>query len=51
MRPQSLKDTSDQALLTLLRSLKATQDPAEIDQLSEQLERLIFHKQYENVKG
>jgi hypothetical protein len=37
--------TSDNALLALLKRIKATDDPTEIKQLSDQLERVIFHKQ------
>ncbi len=37
--------TSDNALLALLKRIKATDDPTEIKQLSNQLERVIFHKQ------
>lgn len=39
-------DTSDHAVLELLKSLKAARDLAEIRSLSDRLERLIFHKQY-----
>jgi hypothetical protein len=39
-------DTSDNAVLTLLKRIKATDDQNEIRQLSDQLERVIFHKQY-----
>jgi hypothetical protein len=42
-------DTSDNAVLTLLKRLKASNDPNEVRQLSDQLERVIFHKQYENA--
>lgn len=42
-------DTSDQALLTLLTRLRATNDPIEVRQLSSQLERVIFHKQFKNA--
>lgn len=38
--------TSDNALLALLKRIKATDDPTEIKQLSGQLERVIFHKQF-----
>jgi hypothetical protein len=37
---------SDNALLALLKRIKATDDPTEIKQLSDQLERVIFHKQF-----
>jgi hypothetical protein len=33
----------------LLDRLKATIDPAEIGQLSEQIERIVFHKQFTNA--
>ena len=46
--PITVADTSDDALLALLKRIKATDNPAEIRQLSDQLERVIFHKQYEN---
>lgn len=42
----STMDTSDKAVLTLLKRIKETDDQNEIRQLSDQLERLIFHKQY-----
>ena len=42
-------DVSDRALAALLRRLKATLDPIEIRQLSEQIERIVFHKQYTNA--
>ena len=44
-------DNSDQAVLSLLKRIKATDDPTEIRKLSDQLERVIFHKQYENSKS
>ncbi len=44
-------DTSDHAFLSLLKQYKATNDPSEMRKLSEQIERMIFHKQYENVKA
>ncbi len=40
---------SDQALLTLLKRIKATEDPKEVRQLSDELERVIFHKQFRNA--
>jgi hypothetical protein len=43
------KDTSDQAVLALLKRIKETNDPKVIRQLSDQLERVIFHKQYANI--
>jgi hypothetical protein len=42
-------DTSDKALAVILKRLKETDDPAEIRELSDQLERVIFHKQFENA--
>jgi predicted Mrr-cat superfamily restriction endonuclease len=42
-------DTSDKALLNLLKRLKATIDPAEIRKLSDQIERVVFHKQFRNA--
>jgi hypothetical protein len=44
-------DTSEHAFLSLLKRYKVTNDPTEMEQLSEQIERIIFHKQYENVKA
>jgi hypothetical protein len=45
----STTDTSDNAVLGLLKRLKETDDQNEIRQLSDQLERVIFHKQYANT--
>jgi hypothetical protein len=42
-------DTSDEALAVILKRLKETDDPIEIRELSGQLERVIFHKQFENA--
>lgn len=42
-------DTSDKALLNLLSRLKATVNPAEIRDLSDQIERVVFHKQIMNA--
>jgi hypothetical protein len=39
-------DTPDEALAALLGRLKAAMDPDEIRQLSDQIERIIFHKQF-----
>jgi hypothetical protein len=47
--PTSVIDTSDNAVLTLLKRIKETNDQSEIRQLSDQLERVIFHKQYANA--
>jgi hypothetical protein len=43
--PAAVANTSDHALLTLLKRIKATDNPTEIRQLSSQIERVIFHKQ------
>jgi hypothetical protein len=45
----STMDTSDNAVMALLKRIKATSDQNEIRQLSDQLERVIFHKQYANT--
>jgi hypothetical protein len=42
-------DTSDQAMLTLLEQIKVTTETAELRRLTDRLERLIFHKQFENT--
>jgi hypothetical protein len=42
-------DTSDNAVLALLKRIKATNSRNEVRQLSDQLERVIFHKQYANA--
>jgi hypothetical protein len=42
-------DTSDNAMLAILKRLKTTTNPTEVRQLSDQLERVIFHKQFENA--
>jgi hypothetical protein len=40
------RDSSDDAVLRLLRRIKTTEDPSEIRKLSDELERAIFHRQY-----
>src|SRR2546423_6209984 len=45
----STMDTSDNAVLALLKRIKATNNQQEIRQLSDQLKRVIFHKQYANA--
>jgi hypothetical protein len=40
--------TSDRAVLTLLKRIKAASDPNKVRQLSDQLEQVIFHRQYAN---
>ena len=47
--PTAAVDASDRALLALLRRIKATDNPTEIRRLSNQLERVIFHKQFESA--
>ncbi|HXA49441.1 MAG TPA: hypothetical protein VNV86_04015 [Candidatus Acidoferrum sp.] len=48
--PSSMSaDTSDHAVLALLKRLKSTSDPKEVRRLSDQLERVIFHKQFQNA--
>lgn len=42
-------DTSDNAALEILKRLKTTTNPEEVRHLSDQLERIIFHKQFENA--
>jgi hypothetical protein len=39
-------DTSDHTVLALLKRIKAANDREEVRRLSDQLERVIFHKQY-----
>jgi hypothetical protein len=49
MKTRSTTDASDNAVLSLLKRINETGDQNEIRQLSDQLERVIFHKQYANV--
>jgi hypothetical protein len=42
-------DNSDRAMLALLKRIRASDDPKEIRKLSDQLERVIFHRQFENA--
>ena len=42
-------NASDQTLLALLRRLKETDDRTEVRELSDRLERVIFHKQFEHA--
>jgi hypothetical protein len=44
-------DTSDSAVLALLKRIKASNNHNEIRQLSDQLEQVIFHKQYAAPRG
>ena len=41
--------TSDDTLVNLLNRLKATVEPTEIRELSDQIERVVFHKQFINA--
>jgi hypothetical protein len=47
--PLQAIDTSDQALVSLLKRIKASDDENEIRELTRQLERIVFHKQFENA--
>jgi hypothetical protein len=47
----AIGDTSDHAALMLLGRIRATNDPTEIRNLSDRLERVIFHKQYKSAKS
>jgi hypothetical protein len=47
--PSQEAGASDRALVAALNRLKETVDPAEIRQLSEQIERIVFHKQFTNA--
>ena len=42
-------DTSDKALAFALDRIRATDDLAEIRRLSDQIERIVFHKQFMNA--
>jgi len=44
-----IADTSDQTLAALLTRLRIATDLAEIRGLSEQIERVVFHKQFGNA--
>ncbi len=43
------RSPSDRALLSLLEQIRAASNPAELQTLSDQLERLIFHNQFKNA--
>jgi hypothetical protein len=45
----AIGDTSDHAALTLLKRIKTAKNQTEIRRLTDQLQRVIFHKQYKNV--
>ena len=42
-------ETSDRVLVSLLNRLKATVDPIEIRELSDQIERAVFHQRFTNA--
>jgi hypothetical protein len=42
-------DYSDERLHALLKRVRATDSPAELRRLSDQIERVIFHRQFENA--
>jgi len=46
---QQALDTSDRALTMLLKRLRTTTDLAEIRRLSDQIERVVFNKQFRNA--
>ena len=49
VRATAAADTSNRVFLSLLKRYKATNDRSEMRELSEQIERMIFHKQSENA--
>src|SRR4029077_2128723 len=44
-------DTSKKALHLCLKRLKVAKDKAEIERLTEELQRIVFHKQYQNAEN
>ena len=44
-------DTSKKALHRCLQRIKAAKDEAEIGRLTEELQRILFHRQYRNAKN
>jgi hypothetical protein len=44
-------DTSRKALLLCLNRLKSAKNDAEIRRLTEELQRIVFHKQYRNAEN
>ena len=50
LRSEQATDHSDEPLVSLLKRLKAAADPDAIRQLSEDIVRVIFHKQLENAQ-
>ena len=45
--PSPVSDTSDNTLTELLQRLRVATDLVEVRLLSEQIERVVFHKQFE----
>jgi hypothetical protein len=45
----SVDDTSDHAVLVLLKRIKETNNRTEIRNITDRLQRVIFHKQYKNT--
>jgi hypothetical protein len=48
-RSEQVTDNSDKTLVSLLEQLKIATDPETIRRLSEDIERVVFHKQLENA--
>ncbi len=46
---EPISNSSDHKLATLLTRFRVATEQAEIQVLSEQIERVIFHKQFENA--
>jgi hypothetical protein len=47
----SVIDTSKKALSACLKRIKETKDENELLQLAEQLQRIVFRRQYQNAKA
>jgi hypothetical protein len=47
--PRSAAGNSDRALAVLLKRLRTATDLTEIRALSEKIERIVFHKQFDNA--
>jgi hypothetical protein len=48
--PAPVLDTSRKALHLCLKRLKMAKDQTEIERLTEELQRIVFHKQYQNAE-
>ncbi len=48
-KTQTVSDTTDAALVALLMRLRTTTSLDEIRQLSDQIETVVFHKQFRNA--